>query len=119
MAYKSFEENLSWQKANDLTIEIYKSFQNSKDYWFREQLLILASNAASTIAKGQDLPISEFIECLQEARDNFTKCRSMLSAVERLKIIKDSEILMLKEKLVDASKLSFGLLRKLKEKKAA
>lgn len=119
MAYKSFEENLSWQKANDLVIEIYRSFENSQDSWFREQLLLSANSAASRIAQGHDMPIAEFIECLQEARDQFTKCRAMLSAVERLKIIKDADVLLLQEKLIDASKLSFGLLRKLKERKAA
>ena len=119
MAYKKFEENLSWQKANEAVVEIYRAFQNSKETWFRDELLRSSTESATQIAKGHELPISTYIECLQNARDGFTHCRSVLYTVQSLKILKDSEVQHLQDKLADASKLSYGLLKKLKEKSAA
>lgn len=119
MAYKTFEENLSWQKASDAVVEIYRAFQNSKETWFRDELLGSATASAAMIAKGQEMPIAEYIDCLQQARDGFTRCRSVLYAVQALKILKDSEVQLLQERLTDASKLSYGLMKKLKEKTAA
>jgi four helix bundle protein len=119
MAYKKFEENLSWQKANEAVVEIYRAFQNSKETWFRDELLRSAAESATQIAKGHELPTAAYIECLQNARNGFTHCRSVLYSVQTLKILKDSEVQHLLDKLSDASKLSYGLLKKLKEKTAA
>jgi len=119
MAYKSFEENLSWQKANEAVVEIYRAFQNSKETWFRDELLRSATDSTTQIAKGHELPTAAYIECLQNARDGFLHCRSVLFTVQTLKILKESEVQQLQDKLVDASKLSYGLMKKLKEKSVA
>jgi len=119
MAYKKFEENLSWQKANEAVVEIYRAFQNSKETWFRDELLRSAAESATQIAKGHELSTAAYIECLQNARNGFTHCSSILYSVQTLKILKESEVQQLQEKLSDASRLSYGLLKKLKEKSAA
>lgn len=35
---KDFEDIVSWQKAQDLTFEVYTLFKNIRDYSFRDQI---------------------------------------------------------------------------------
>lgn len=119
MAYRSFEENLSWKKAQELTVALFGVFQNCSEIWFKEELLGSALNAAGHIAKGHDGKADENIRCLTLAKDSLTKCRSMLLMAAKLKLCKESEAQLLQEKVVDASKLTYGLIKHLKEKAAS
>jgi len=119
MAYKSFEENLSWKKAQELTVAIFGVFQNCAETWFKEELLSSAMFAAGHIAKGHEAQSEEHIRCLTLAKDNLTKCRSMLLMATKLKLCEESEAQLLQEKVVDASKLTYGLIKHLKEKAAS
>lgn len=38
MAIKRFEDFIAWQKAQNLAVEIYNHFKNSKDFGFRDQI---------------------------------------------------------------------------------
>ncbi len=38
MAVQKFEDLLVWQKSQDLTIQIYKAFQDNKDFSFKDQI---------------------------------------------------------------------------------
>jgi four helix bundle protein len=119
MAYKSFEENLSWKKAQELTVAIFGVFQNCSETWFKDELLGSALHAAGHIAKGHDGKADENIRCLTLAKDSLTKCRSMLLMATKLKLCKESEAQLLQEKVTDASKLLYGFMKHLKEKTAS
>jgi four helix bundle protein len=119
MAYKSFEENISWQKSNDLVVELFRVLQSSKENWIKDELLGTALAASSQIAKGHEMQSSGYIQCLENAREGYVKCRSMIAVALSLRILRDAEAQLLQEKATDASKLAYGLLKKLKEKSAA
>lgn len=38
MKIEKFEDIISWQKAKELTNEIYRIFENSKDFGFKSQI---------------------------------------------------------------------------------
>lgn len=38
MKFERFEDIIAWQKAMDLTVSIYKEFEESKDYGFKDQI---------------------------------------------------------------------------------
>ena len=52
MAIISFKDLIAWQKAQSLTIQIYKDFQNVKDFGFRDQIQRAAISIANNIAEG-------------------------------------------------------------------
>ena len=47
-----FEDMISWQKAKKLTVEIYKNFDNCKDYGFRDQIQRASVSIMNNIAEG-------------------------------------------------------------------
>lgn len=49
---KSFEELICWQKARELTKEIYNEFRYSKDYGFKDQIQRASVSIMSNIAEG-------------------------------------------------------------------
>jgi hypothetical protein len=36
MRIQKFEDIIAWQKAQDLVFDIYKTFENSKDFGFKD-----------------------------------------------------------------------------------
>ena len=38
MKIERFEDIIAWQKAKELTIEIYNIFRDNRDYAFRDQI---------------------------------------------------------------------------------
>jgi hypothetical protein len=38
MVFKSFEDIIAWQKAQNLALEIYTAFSKQKDFGFRDQI---------------------------------------------------------------------------------
>ena len=47
-----FEDLLAWQKARELTREVYKAFCNCRDYGFRDQIQPASVSVMSNIAEG-------------------------------------------------------------------
>ena len=52
MKIERFEDILAWHKAKVLTVEIYKQFENSKDFGFRDQIQRAAVSVMNNIAEG-------------------------------------------------------------------
>ena len=38
MRIERFEDIIAWQKAKELNIQIYKFFENNKDFGFKDQI---------------------------------------------------------------------------------
>jgi len=49
---EKFEDLICWQKAKELTNEIYKAFKDCSDYGFRDQIQRAAVSVMSNIAEG-------------------------------------------------------------------
>jgi four helix bundle protein len=47
-----FEDILAWQKAKVHTVEIYKLFEKSKDFAFRDQIQRASVSVMNNIAEG-------------------------------------------------------------------
>ena len=52
MKINYFEEILSWKKAKELTIIIYKCLKNSRDYSFKDQMQRAVVSIMNNIAEG-------------------------------------------------------------------
>ncbi len=63
--YKGFEDLLFWEKSKDLAIKIYKIFQNSKDFWFRDQIqrawISVSNNIAEWFERQTNKELKQFL----------------------------------------------------------
>ena len=117
MAYKTFEETLSWQKVQDFVMAMYPIFKNCSEEWLVDELMDAGLTAATQIAKGHEMNDNEnYIECLVNAKSQLAKCRSMLAIAQKLKFCSEADILLLNEKNSDAAKVIQGLIKYLKAK---
>ena len=82
VAFKRFEEIIGWQKARDLTREVY-SFTSrsavSRDFGFRDQIRGAAVSSMSNIAEGFDRKTDrEFQRFLYISRASASEVQSLL-----------------------------------------
>lgn len=52
MKIDRFEEIIAWQKAKEMTIEVYRQFEASKDFGFRDKIQRAAISVMNNIAEG-------------------------------------------------------------------
>lgn len=52
MLIERFEDIIAWQKAKGLTIQIYKMFEQSKDFAFKDQIQRASVSIMNNIAEG-------------------------------------------------------------------
>jgi four helix bundle protein len=52
MTINQFEEIIAWQKSQDLAVNIYSIFRNSKDFGFRDQICRAVVSISNNIAEG-------------------------------------------------------------------
>lgn len=52
MRIEKFEDIIAWQKALDLTFEIYTLFDKSNDYGFKDQIQRASVSIINNIAEG-------------------------------------------------------------------
>lgn len=76
---QKFEDLICWQKARELTKEIYKSFKNCHDYGFRDQIQRAAVSVVSNIAEGFERGTKqEFLNYLFIAKGSAGEVRAQL-----------------------------------------
>ena len=51
MKIKQFEDIIAWKKSQDLSVEIYTLFRNSKDFGFRDQICRASVSISNNIAE--------------------------------------------------------------------
>lgn len=114
MKIKSFEDVLSWQKAQLLYVELYKLLENSRDYSFKDQLLRATLSISNNIAEGFDRHTNkELRQFLVISRGSAAEVRSMLIVVENLNVIPEADRKRLLETTKDISKLLTGFIKSL------
>ena len=114
--FNSFEEILSWQKARELNVNIYKitnsSLLFSKDFGLRDQIRRASVSISSNIAEGFERQTTkEFIRFLYIAKASAGEIRSQLYLAYDLDYIKVEEFEKLKLQVNEVSKLISGLLK--------
>jgi len=114
--FNSFEEIVSWQKARELNIEIYKITNSndlfSKDFGLRDQIRRASISVSSNIAEGFERQTTkEFIRFLYIAKASAGEVRSQLYLAFDLSYVDKKEFNELKLKINEVSKLISGLLK--------
>ncbi|PKP36049.1 MAG: four helix bundle protein [Bacteroidetes bacterium HGW-Bacteroidetes-15] len=116
MKIECFEEIIAWQKAQDLAVEIYSNFSNSKDYGFKDQICRAVVSISNNIAEGFDRGTdAEFARFLYIAIASCSEVRSMLHLAERLKYIEKGKKDVLVHNSSEVSKIIKGLIKYLKK----
>ena len=52
LCIERFEEIKAWQKAKDLSVAVYRLFEHSKDFGFKDQIQRASVSVMNNIAEG-------------------------------------------------------------------
>ncbi len=112
MGIQRFEDIIAWQKAQDLAVDIYAIFRDSKDYGFKDQICRASVSISNNIAEGFDRSSkADFSRFLYIAISSCSEVKSMLYLAKRLAYI-DKEIMQQNiEKSEEVSKIIRGLIK--------
>jgi four helix bundle protein len=109
-----FEDLLVWQKAQALSVSIYRVFGKNKDFGFKDQIQRATVSIMNNVAEGFDRKgTKEFERFLYIAKGSCAEVRSMLYLARELGYLSDGqqpEMLALTEEL---SRMIGGLIRSL------
>lgn len=112
--FQTFEDILVWQRAESLTLSIYKIFRSSRDYGFRDQICRAAVSVMNNIAEGFERQSKdEFRRFLFIAKGSSGEVRSMLSLARELNYISLEDCSKLKAGYTEMSKMLAGLIKSL------
>lgn len=107
-----FEDLIAWQKAQDLAVEVYRTFTAIKDFDFRSQIRSAAVSVSNNIAEGFDsISKKDFMRFLNIARNSCNEVKSMCYLAERLNYAETTK----KDGLInfcnEVTKIIVGLIR--------
>ncbi|MDD5693414.1 MAG: four helix bundle protein [Patescibacteria group bacterium] len=114
MRIEKFEDIISWQKSKKFTVDIYKSFNNLKDFAFRSQIERASASIMNNIAEGFERKShKDFEKFLFIAKGSCGEVRSLLSLAFELNYIDREEHERLYSNAIEISKLLSGLIKSL------
>jgi len=114
MDFEKFEDIIAWQKAKELTICIYKLFEDSKDFGFKNHIQRTSISIMNNIAEGYERQNNkEFTRFLYIARGSCGEVRSMLIIAKDLNKISGDNFKKLYFLSVEISKIIYGLIKNL------
>lgn len=116
MKFERFEDIIAWQKAKDLTVEIYKNFEETKYINFNDQIQRASVSIMNNIAEGFERRTNkEFSQFLFFSKGSAGEVRSMLLLAIELNKISKEEGKRLANMAEEISKIISGLIKSLKE----
>jgi len=111
---EKFEDIIAWQKAKELTISIYQTFKDNRDFSFRDQIqrasVSIMNNIAEGFERGSDADFKRF---LYIAKGSCGEVRSMLYIAQELKYLEDTSFDSLHGSAVEISKTISGFIKSL------
>jgi four helix bundle protein len=114
MKIERFEDIISWQKAEKLTLDIYNIFRNINDFGFKNQIQRSSVSIMNNIAEGFERKgNNELKYFLFVAKGSCAETRSMLQLSLQLKYLKEDQYKKLNELSIEISKLLSGLIKTL------
>lgn len=109
-----FEDILSWKKAKNLTLSIYRQFASCKDYGFKDQIQRASVSIMNNIAEGYERSADkQFSHFLYIAKGSAAEVRSMLYLAISLNYIDQNNFDALTQESLEISRLLSGLIKKL------
>lgn len=115
MKIQRFEDIIAWQKAQDLAVDVYKTYSGLKDFAFKDQIQRAAISISNNIAEGFERQgDKEFIRFLYVSLASCSEVKSMLYLSNRLKFTRQEETDNLINQSNEVSKIITGLIKYLK-----
>ena len=117
MRIERFEDIIAWQKTKDLTLQIYKLFESSRDFGFKDQIQRASVSVMNNIAEGFERKGNkEFSHFLYIAKGSCGEVRSMLILAKELNKISEKDFVILFYQSEEISKILSGLIKTLELK---
>lgn len=114
MRIERFEDIKAWQKAKDLSVSVYRLFEHSKDFGFKDQIQRASVSVMNNIAEGFERKGNkEFAYFLYVAKGSCGEVRSMLILAKELGKINDSDFDSLFKQAEEISKMIAGFIKSL------
>lgn len=115
MGIDKFEDIKAWIKAKELTVFIYKTFINSRDFSFKNQIERASVSIMNNIAEGFERKgDKEFKQFLFISKGSCGEVRSMLSLGLDLGYLKEKEYFFANNLSIEISKMLSGFIKTLK-----
>lgn len=115
-----YKELVIWQTGKDLALAMYQTTQEfpETERLFAQELRSVASQIPSVVAAGHDnrFEPGTFEAALHKVREQVVTLELLVELALDLGLIEDQAV-ELKEYLSNLGKLSFGMLKKIREKK--
>jgi len=112
MKFDRFEEIIVWQKAQELAVEMYKTFHGIRDFGFRDQILRAVVSISNNIAEGFERKgNNEFKYFLFVSKGSAAEVRSMLYIAKDLNYITNEKFESYFETSLSISKMLSGLIK--------
>ncbi len=88
MAYRSFEDLDVWKRACRLTVTVYESLKNCRDYGLKDQMTRSAVSIASNITEGAERNSNpEYKRFIHIAKGSSAELRTQLYIASKIGII--------------------------------
>jgi len=92
--FQSFEDLFIWQEGVELSVDLYTSLKNCKDFGLRDQIQRSSVSVPSNIAEGFERQTDkEFIQFLYIAKGSSAEPRTQLYIASRVLIIEKDKCL--------------------------
>ena len=112
MAYHSYEDLEVWQRAVDLSVCVYKTMCDCRDYGLKDQICRAAVSIASNVAEGMERESKkETIHFLHIAKGSCAEVRTQLLIALKIGYIKETEFEALKRGAESISRMLHGLIK--------
>lgn len=117
MIIKKFQDIIAWQKAIDITVEIYRHFSHSNEYAFKDQICKAAISISNNIAEGFDRSSdADFMRFLYIAKGSCSELQSMIYLAKKLNFITEELQSALDQQSDEISRLIRGLIKSISKK---
>lgn len=111
MNINNFQDIQAWQKARELSIEIYKEFGGIKDFGFRDQITRASVSVMNNIAEGFGMSNNkEFARFLTYSKASLIEVQSMLILAQDLNFISHEKYNILYQLSVETQNLIGGFI---------
>lgn len=114
MKIEKFEDVIAWQKGKELTLIIYFTFRNCKDFSFKSQIERAAVSIMNNVAEGFERKTNkELKNFLFIAKGSAGEVRSMLNLSLELKYITYKDFLKMNALTLEISRILSGFIKTL------
>lgn len=115
MAVKRFEDLLIWQKGQDLAVDVYATYQENRDYGFRDQICRASISVSNNIAEGFDRGSNaDYCRFLNFSRTSCNEVKSMSYLAFRLGYINEEQRTHFIQSTETVSRMIYAFMKTLK-----